>query len=312
MQRFTRGHGARRARLRPLAWAAAALTSAGAAAAFATVFATAASAAPAPAPGVSPGAVATGGAHRSVFYTASDGSVWQKHVNGGAATSAGGRLVSAPSPIFNGTRIQVFGEGTDRQLWTTSCNAGGGCGAWTSLGGVLSSKPGAVQVSTAHTFDQSVYARGGDGTLWARNNSSTGWKPWHSVGGRLLSGTGPCATARGGTQYVMVTGTDKALWLDQIGGSGFRSVGGKTNATPALTNTTADGRLVGYAQGTNGAGWFENVLNPTGWKSLGGRLASGCGGTTTSNGTPFGYALGTNGQVYENASTTPNAWTQVT
>ena len=309
MQRRTKDQKSRRIWWRPIAWATAALMAAGLAAAFAT----AASAQPGPAAGVAPGAVAVGNIGY-VFYTAGDGSVWQKQVGStNAATSVGGRLVSAPSPVNDtGTgTILVFGQGTDNALWATGCTPGGGCGPWTSLGGVLTSKPGAVQTGTAAT-DQSVYVRGSDGTMWARDNTPTGWGPWHFVGGRLLSGTGPSAAFKGTSQYVLAVGTDQHLYLLKVGGPGFSPVGGTTTASPAITSNGAS-PLQGYATGTDSAGWKQNLTALSGWKSIGGFLTSGFGAATITNGQSYGYALGGNGQVYQFPSfTNTPTWSQVT
>lgn len=289
----------KRRRWRPLAWATAAVVVTGFSAAFAT--AAAASDAP-PAAGVAPGAYSSGST-RFIVYTGTDGGVWQKQVgSAAAATSLGGRLISAPSPIRAGTTRIVFGQGTDRALWQKVGNGG-----WTSLGGVLTSKPGAA-VSGAPASPSStvyrVYVRGGDGAVWARNHSGSTWGPWRRVGGALLSGTGPSAAARGGSFFVLVAGTNRVLFIANDGVSGFGSAGGLTTASPALVNAPSSGSLVGFARGTNNAGWFHRFLSTTpGWHSMGGRLTSGMGGTSTGSAW-YAYGLGTDNQVYEHAGTT--------
>ncbi len=307
MQRFSKDQTLRRVLWRPFTWATAALVAAGITAGFAT----AASAQPGPAAGVAPGPANIGGG-QFLFYTAGDGSVWQKQaLTSIAATSVGGRLVSAPSPIgVSGSAIHVYGEGTDNALWTTTCTAGGGCGAWTSLGGVLSSKPGAVFVNTGGIVE-SVYVRGSDGALWARDLTITGWNNWHSLGGALLSRTGPSAAFRSGSgQFVLVVGTDRHLYLLRVGGPGFDPVGGTTTASPAITNTTSG--LAGYATGTDSAGWYQDLTTVSGWRSLGGFLTSGFGAANNGSTQPFGYALGGNSQVFLNPNAMAGAWTQVT
>jgi hypothetical protein len=299
----------KRSRWRPIAWATAALMSIGLAAGFAT--AASAATAPNPAAGVAPGATSISTTNY-VFYTASDGSVWQKVAGStNAATGAGGILVAAPSPIYNSAtgNIMVFGEGTDHALWVTNCTPGSFCSPWVSLGGVLSSKPGAVQSGTTAT-SQSVYVRGSDGTMWGRDNTATGWGPWHFVNGRLLSGTGPSATFDGTNQQVLAVGTDHQLYLLRVGGPGFAPAGGRTNSSPAITLSTA---LVGYARGadTASAGWFENLTTLAGWNTLGGFLTSGFG-ATAANSVAFGYALGGDGQVWQNRATDPAQWSTVT
>jgi hypothetical protein len=308
---------------RPVAVATTAMMLGGIGAAFATA-ASAASDPPAPpAANVAPGAYNIGST-RYIVYTGTDGAAWQKQVGttSGNATSLGGRLISAPSPIriggnttFTSTRI-VFGEGTDNALWFKVGNGG-----WTSLGGRLTSKPGAAvsgAPGTASTSSYRVYVRGADGAVWARThtgtNPATGWGNWRSVGGHVLAGTGPSAAVTGsGTFNVLVVGTNRALWIANDGGA-FVSAGGVTTSSPALVWAPSSSSLVGFARGTTNAGYFHRFLSTTpGWHSMGGVLSSGLGGTSTSS-QWFAYGLGTNGQVYEHAGNTnaTGGWIQRT
>jgi hypothetical protein len=309
MQRSTH-HPAKPLRWRPLAWAATALTAVGLTAGIATA---ALAAAPNPAPGVAPGttAVAT---NNFIFYTAANGSVWQKVLDSGLpATAVGGRLISAPSPITTASgSILVFGEGTDHALWVTTCAKGGTCTAWTSLGGVLTSKPGAVTAGPG----ESVYVRGSDGTLWANDNPTGGsWSGWHSLAGRLLAGTGPAAAYNGTNQFVLVVGTDQRTYLLQVGTAGFTLKGGRTTASPGFT-ITSDGLLWGFVRGTDNAGWYSNLTGTT-WTSFGGIVTSGFS-ATANNGShspptiPYAYALGQDGQVWQNGGPSPTNWSAVT
>ena len=270
----------------------------------------------APAAAVAPGAY-TIGSTRFVVYTGTGGAVWVKQAGSpAAATSLGGRLVSAPSPVnAGGTRI-VFGQGTDNALWQKTGN-----GPWTSLGGVLTSKPGAA-VSGAPSAPSSsvyrVYVRGADGAVWARNHTAAGWGGWHPVGGAVLAGTGPSAATSGGSFFVDVVGTNQGLFIAQDGAGGFTSPfplsTGRTSSSPALVNAPSSGSLVGFARGTDNAGWFYRFLpGQAGWQSMGGRLASGTGGSSTS-GNWFAYGLGTDSQVWQHTGTggATGSWTRVT
>jgi hypothetical protein len=313
MKRRSTHQPAKSLKWRPLAWAATALTAMGLTAGFATA---ALAAAPNPAPGVAPGTTAVG-TNNNIFYTAADGSVWQKVLDSSSpATAVMGRLISAPSAITiaDGT-IQVFGEGTDHALWTTNCNPGGACGAWTSLGGVLTSKPGAVFVGAASVVE-SVYVRGSDGTVWVRNLNRSNWDPWAPVGGRLLAGTGPAAAYNGTNQYVLGVGTNQGLYLLQVGVGGFKSVGGRSTASPGLTFTTPDNKLWGIVRGTNNAGFYSNLTGTT-WTSFGGIVTSGFSATANVGSAPpaqvpYAYALGQDGQVWQNGGPSPTNWSAVT
>jgi len=280
-------------------------------------FAAAASAdPPSPAHGVAPGAANAGGINY-VFYTATDGTVQIKSLATGKYLSAGGHLISAPSPIVTGVgtggvaTFIIFGQGTDNQLYYTTCTATsttiGPCsGAWTSLGGTLTSKPGALDVNST-TY--SVYVRGANGAVWGRNHTSSGWGGWFSTGGALLSGTGPSAAYRAG-RYVLVTGINKALYIQEVGVTGFTAAGGLTSSGPALVNTT--NALVGYVRGTNNALWYHEFLSTTpGWHSLGGSLTTGTG-ASASGATPYAYVLGTDSQVWQRTDLTSGSWSKVT
>lgn len=160
-----------------------------------TVFAAAASAAPPPpAPKVTPGATVSG---VTLDLAAADGSVWLKNVASGPSTPTrvGGHLVGGPSAVFDGNSIVIFGRGTDNRLWDVSCPSVTVCRRWEPLGGVITSKPGAVGKSR---MVYSVYARGTDGAVWGRDYIN-GWGRWYKVGGRVLAGTGPAAAYLGGT-----------------------------------------------------------------------------------------------------------------
>jgi hypothetical protein len=89
---------------------------------------------PPPAPGVAP-STAVAETNVMLFYTATDGSVWLRNLTNRQYSTAGGRLVGAPSAIAEGASIFVFGRGTDNQLWVNACNLSGSCGSWLPLGG---------------------------------------------------------------------------------------------------------------------------------------------------------------------------------
>jgi hypothetical protein len=313
---------------------------AGLGAAFATAGSAAAAAAPAtvvapPAPGTAPAAYQNTNTDLPfAVYTGTDSAVWQKQIGATTfATSLGGRLISAPAPIFPGSSRIVFGVGTDHALWEKIAG-----GAWTSLGGYLTSKPGAASSSST---DYRVYARGGDGALWALSHTSSGWSGWYTLGGRLLAGTGPGAAIGPSTSvvaksffYVLVAGTNHGLFLIADGAGGFSSAGGMTNASPALVNDPSTGLLEGFAQGTDRAGYCAPLQSgsPPTWVSMGGILTSGMGATTSrllaaspSAATPSAaimragswaaFSLGTDTQVWGQGGTdnTPSgAWMRVT
>ena len=195
-------------RRRHLIWVIAALASMGIVPAYATA---AAAAPPPPAPGVAPGAVYVSRAENDVLYTATDRTVWVKNVDNGSLQRVGdGLLASAPSAIYNGSTVIVFGEGTDHKLWWTLRRAGGGYANWTLLGGALTAQPGAVFTGgTAFPSRYEVFVRGTDGAAYRLIHSATGWaSAFTRVGGRLLDGTGPTAA-----HATVATSNSEATWV---------------------------------------------------------------------------------------------------
>lgn len=144
-----------------------------------------------------------------------------------------------------------------------------------------------------------MYVRGTNGAVWARDRTASGWGPWHSLGGQVLAGTAPATAYIGGT-YVMVAGTNRELYLEKVGVTGFTPVGGQTTATPGLTATP--GALVGFARGTSNDGFYHRFLSTSpGWQPMGGRLTSGLGaGSPSGVAQTYTVGLGPDNQVYEN------------
>jgi hypothetical protein len=242
-------------------------------------------------------------------YTGTDSSAWVENLTTGQFTRAGGRLTTGPAAMADAESVFLFGRGTNNALWLNSCKLFSPCGSWGSLGGIITSQPAAV-LRGSNIADYSVYARGADGALWGRDRTASGWGPWHSLGGRLLSGTGPSAAYLGGT-YVLVVGINRQLYLMEVGVTGFVPVGGQTTATPALTAVPAaqnlPAALIGFARGTNNVGYYHRFLSSSpGWHSMGGLLTSGLSASmreTATIPTTLTFGLGTDNRVWENAGT---------
>ncbi|MBV9095504.1 MAG: hypothetical protein JO132_16785 [Streptosporangiaceae bacterium] len=286
-------------RRRPLRTRAvlAALAAAGLASVFAAGPASAAPTPVPPEPGAAPGATVVG-TTPAMAYTATDGSVWLRDLSTGTYTPAGGHLLAGPALVTSGTDVVVFGPGTDHALWTTTCALGAAsCSGWTSLGGTVTSKAGTVfRGPTA--ADYSVYARGTNGAVWGRDHNSTGWGPWYTAGGNLYGGTGPSAAFISGSINLLVTGTNKEVYVAVLGGS-WTPTGGYSTSTPALTTIT--GALVGFARGTNNVAYYHRFLSSSpGWSSMGGVFSSGLAAFSNGTTDTATFGLGTNSAVYWN------------
>ena len=278
---------------------AALLASAGVVSLAAIIPATAASAAPPPpAKGIDP-SVAAATAGVSVFYTAANGTVWTAAPGGTPTQVSNGKVVGGVSAITAGTSTIVFGTASGGAVWMAT-RTGGKWSNWSSVGGNVTSKPGAV-FQGPNAADYAVFARGpGGGAVWGRDHTTAGWGPWHSDGGQLLAGTGPAAAAINGT-YLLVVGTNKQLYIAHAGVTGFTSAGGTTTVSPALTSVP--GALVGFMRGTTNEAYYHKFLSTTpGWHSMGGTLGSGLAaaalGTTTYT---LGLSAGTS--VYRDTGT---------
>jgi hypothetical protein len=253
---------------------------------------------PSPASGISPAIVSGVGLIPTVFYTSVDHSVWASEIGSTAARVSNGTVLGRASAIYipamntptsaNATVI-VFGTGTDHALWYAA-RVNGAWTNWTSLGGIISD-PAVVYRGSPQLY--SVYARGADGAVWSRDHTRSGWNAWHSLGGLLYPGTGPAAAYAGGT-YVLAVGLDKQLYIAHSGVTGFRPVGGRTTANPALT--AAGGALIGFARGTDNAAWYHRfIAGSPGWHSMGGIYTSGLGassGLSSLANTPVTYTVG--------------------
>ena len=148
------------------------------------------------------------------------------------------------------------------------------------------------------------------GTAWGRDHTEAGWGGWYQTGGALLSGTGPSAAAAPDGIYVLVVGTNKQLYIQQVGVTGFTAAGGQTTSTPALVSTSDS--LVGLVRGADNALWYHQFLPTTpGWHSLGGTLKTGTGGSASGD-TPYAYGIGGNGQVWQHSGLAGGSWSQVT
>jgi hypothetical protein len=166
---------------------------------------------------------------------------------------------------------------------------------WESLGGVLTSGPGASSWSAGRL---DVFVRGTDSALWHKWYEN-GWSGWESLGGVLTSS--PAAVSWGsGRIDVFVRGTDSALWHKWYdnGWSGWESLGGVLTSEPAVCSWTP-GRLDVFVRGTDSAlwhKWYENGWS--GWESLGGVLTSGPGAVSWNAGRIDVFVTGTDSAMW--------------
>jgi hypothetical protein len=280
---------------------------------------------PDPAPGVTMGAAAPLASSVFLAYTGTDGAVYLRNEINGSVIGLGGRLIGGPAVTQAGTGLAVFGRGTDNALWWIHQVAGGTWSSWQSLGGVITSQPGAAAGVTAGFGPVVTLARGTDGALWYRvQGTGGGWSGWRSLSGRLLPGTGPAAvTTVGGDLTVAVTGTDHHIWLfspTKMQVYGWLDFGGRTSSTPGIANDSPRREIqvqfIVFARGTDNALWSNYsglaIGTPGGWTSLGGRLTSGPAAATVPTGATYAFVLGTDNLPWMRSGIWPSLgpWTR--
>ena len=269
---------------------------------------------PGPAPGVTMGTAAPQASSVFLAYTGTDSAVYLRNEITGSVTGLGGRLIGGPAVAQTAAGLAVFGRGTNNALWWTHQVTGGKWSSWQSLGGIITSQPGAAG-PTAGPGPVIVLARGTDGALWFRVQGSGGWSAWKSFGGKLLPGTGPAAVdTQDGNFAVAVTGTDHHIWLfGPIGmqNYGYLDFGGRTNSTPGITNLPgAAPQLMVFARGTDNVMWCKQSILPIGnsggWASLGGVLSTGPAAATVPGGKMYVFVLGVDNLPYMWSGTSPS------
>ena len=276
--------------------------------------ASAAAAPPRSAPGVTMSAAARSASTVYLAYTATNQAVYVRNAAqpGQAAIALGGRLIGGPAAVVvpagvlsPGAVLAVLGRGTDNALWWRHQTASGWSG-WQSLGGTLTSAPGAAADMTDQFGALNVFARGTDGVIWYRVFGAGAWRPWTPLGGAVQAGTGPGA----GNGLFAIANPDRHVSVfGRIGmNNGYTDFGGLTTATPGITRTVPGVEV--FARGLDNALWCRPSMlpvAPTGpWTSLGGRLTSGVTATTVPGGKTYVFVLGTDNNIWMRMGTWPS------
>jgi hypothetical protein len=281
--------------------------------------------------GAAPAVAATGGATTPVVfaYTGSDSRVYAAPLaTPPHLVSFGGRLIGGPglafvpAPIGPGF-VGPFGRGVDNRLWLFDHFTSGGVPVWRPFGGVLTSRPGvaagALSVPGGEAID--VVVRGADGGTWLRESTSTALSAWRNLGGKVLAGSGPAAVNVGGTVYVLVLGTNRAVYVkhstDGRNWSGWARLGGLASGDVGAANP-APGVGVVFVRGADNALWYNEFAGTTpgvtrGWHKLGGILTSGAGAGSAPNGTTWALVQGVNNHIWQRAGIWPHlgGWRKV-
>jgi hypothetical protein len=132
----------------------------------------------------------------------------------------------------------------------------------------------------------SAFARGADGQLWWRQQTSGGWGAWQSFGGRIIGKPAVVSTNSG--VYVFARGLDSALWWQRYDGSrwsGWQSFGGGVSADP--TAVTNGSEIYLFVRGWDNALYWRRFSSSiwSDWQNGGGALLSAP--VATANGSSF-------------------------
>ena|GEM_PF-571081 len=199
-----------------------------------------------------------------------------------------------------------FALGLDHAVWTQQF-VNGAWGGWQSLGGYLTTNIATVSTSAG----VSIYARGGDGSLWYDQYNGS-WSGWQSLGGAIYSN--PAAVADSSGTWLFIRGPGNAIWDQHFTSgswSGWQSLGGATSGNPAAVTDSTGIWLM--ANGPGNAIWDRHFTGASwsGWQSLGGVLSSDPALTAGPSGT-FLFGLGSDNslwtQQYNSGSGSWSGW----
>jgi spore germination protein YaaH len=227
-------------------------------------------------------------------------------------SSLGGVFLSGPAASsWASNRIDVWGRGSDNQLWQDTYN-GSTWGGWTPLGGVINAPPGAVSWSTGRV---DVFARGQDNSLWHRWWDGTAWSGWTKMGGVLNSGPTVASWAAQRLD-IFVVGQDSALWhlwWDGRQWNGWQRLGGVLNSQPSAVSWGSN-RIDIFARGQDGQMWHLDWSGTQwmGWQPMGGQFNSGPAAASCAAGHLDVYAVGVDKAMWRDSwnGTQWTGWTR--
>ncbi|HVH15539.1 MAG TPA: IPT/TIG domain-containing protein [Candidatus Angelobacter sp.] len=169
------------------------------------------------------------GTDNSIYHMAMTGGQWS-----GVWDSPGGATLYTPAVVSDSVSLQVVVTGTDHGVWYNSLNlTTGSWSGWSVLSGSASAAP-ALTIDSSGTVN--LVVKGTDNGIWHKSKPSGGsWSAWDSPGGGTR-GT-PAVTMLGGKMFVVVTGTDSAIWFNEYGSgwSNWTGLGGSTPSAPSLS-----------------------------------------------------------------------------
>jgi hypothetical protein len=156
--------------------------------------------------------------------------------------SLGGTFMSTPAAIAReDDRVDIFGVGMNRAMYTKSIVGSEVGSEWHPLGGVFTS---AANVVSQKPGQLDLFARGSDFTLRHNQLNGSEWFGWQNLGGNLASP--PVAVSWGENRIdVFAIFNDRALWHTWWDGqiwNAWEKLGGQYSEEPGVA-TWGPGRL---------------------------------------------------------------------
>jgi hypothetical protein len=190
----------------------------------------------------------------------------------------GGVFTSGPAVAsWAPNRLDLFGRGTDKALYTATSTGGSAWSAWRKLApNPIDSDPAAVAWGP-NRID--VFARGTDKQMYTMSWTGDRWTGWKSMGGQFTSG--PAVSSWGSNRLdVFGRGADKTLYTNTWNGSawsGWRQVNPRPIDSDPAAISWGPGRIDVFALGSDNQMYQISWAGDrwTDWKPMGGQFTSG-------------------------------------
>jgi|GEM_PF-3403114 len=186
-----------------------------------------------------------------------------------AADLGGVSLASAPASVSRTpSRIDVFYQGPNHHLWTSSWDGGPWWSGAADLGGVALTSDIAATSRNPRRID--LFYRGPNSHLWTSSwDGGPGWSAPSDLGGVALV-SAPAAVSRTGDRIdVFYQGPNGHLWTSWWdGGPGWSAAtdlgGVALNSAPAAVSRSSN-RIDVFYKGPNGHLWTSTWTSAQGW-----------------------------------------------
>lgn len=196
---------------------------------------------------------------------------------GSYLTPRGGVIVVPRFPLQAGVRyvvsVTVNGAPYSWSFSVGPLSSSTSSGGWQSLGGSLSSGPGASSCSSANI---DAFVLGGGGVPWFKVWNGSTWGAWTSVGGNVTSNPTASCQPTSNVIDLYTEGVDSALYHRQWATTAWlpwEKLGGSLTSGPGSTSC-AVGTSDVFVLGGDGVVWRKHMQTGiwSGWINVGGNV----------------------------------------